>query len=79
MEAVWHGEVEDEDVRYSREALLSAQAISMDEVQWAANVVRSRCTHRLPSLQSKADWRVHLKLFTVLTVLLELKQELDGW
>jgi hypothetical protein len=43
LEAIWHGEVADEDVSYSREALLSSQAIGIDEVQWAANVVRSRC------------------------------------
>lgn len=42
LEAVWHGSTE-HTAAYSRDQLLSSYAISMDEVQWAANVVRSRC------------------------------------
>lgn len=41
LEAVWQCEGQ-QDVAYSRQEMLSSLDITWDEVQWAANVVRSR-------------------------------------
>ena len=47
LEAVWQTE-EGQDVTYSRQHLLPSGDIQWDEVQWAANVVRSRCALYFP-------------------------------
>ncbi len=41
LETVWQTE-QDQDLVYSKQNLLPSRDIHWDEVQWAANVVRSR-------------------------------------
>lgn len=49
LERVWQDE-EEHGMIYSRQELLGSRNIHWDEVQWAANVVRSRC-----ALDHKSD------------------------
>ena len=51
LEAVWQDEDGPvADAVYSREMLLGSIDLDWDDVQWAANIVRSRCTRLILSM-----------------------------
>ena len=69
LEAVWQDEDGPvADAVYSREMLLGSIDLDWDDVQWAANIVRSRCTRlilsnvgRASALKGVNSWIRHSK------------------
>jgi hypothetical protein len=81
LQTVWHS-TDDKEVTYSKQSLLSSLDIDWGEVQWAANVTRSRYSNYYPS--SDAIGGMMLRTLADLMLLTKLTyqscmQELDSW